>query len=208
MERHLTDSSPFSRLFDGLTSLEERSLLFLLTFLLAGVGFPLLYADQPLHIDETIFIVMGQSIADGSELYTGVIDHKPPGVFYVASVLSTLGFESYVAFRALTALVVMTTGALVFRLGTILYDEAVGMVAGVLFLVATYLPHFDGFFFLTEPFAVCCTVVAATLFLTSTSLRSRVGVGVALGVGVLFIDLLPRLKTRESHHGISGRAWP
>jgi len=22
------------------------------------------------------------------------------------------------------------------------------------------------------------------------------------------IDLLPRLKTRESHHGISGRAWP
>jgi hypothetical protein len=21
-------------------------------------------------------------------------------------------------------------------------------------------------------------------------------------------DLLPRLKTRESHHGISGRAWP
>jgi hypothetical protein len=22
------------------------------------------------------------------------------------------------------------------------------------------------------------------------------------------LDLLPRLKTRESHHGISGRAWP
>ncbi len=22
------------------------------------------------------------------------------------------------------------------------------------------------------------------------------------------IDLLPRLKTRESHHGISGRSWP
>ena len=22
------------------------------------------------------------------------------------------------------------------------------------------------------------------------------------------IDILPRLKTRESHHGISGRAWP
>ena len=28
-----------------------------------------------------------------------------------------------------------------------------------------------------------------------------------LAVGVVF-DLLPRLKSRESHHGISGRAWP
>lgn len=186
MRWYSSDSSPFGRLLDGLASLEERSLLFLLTFLLAGVGFPLLYADQPLHIDETIFILVGQSLADGSELYIGVIDHKPPGVFYVASVLSTLGLESYVAFRALTAFVVVTTGALVFHLGAILYDEATGMVASVLFLVATYLPHFDGFFFLTEPFAVCCTVVAATLFLTSESLRARVGVGAALGVGVLF----------------------
>ena len=25
---------------------------------------------------------------------------------------------------------------------------------------------------------------------------------------ILSIDLLPRLKTRESHHGISGRSWP
>jgi len=24
----------------------------------------------------------------------------------------------------------------------------------------------------------------------------------------VFVDLLPRLKSRESHHGISGRAWP
>ncbi|ELZ10013.1 bacterio-opsin activator HTH domain-containing protein [Natrialba aegyptia DSM 13077] len=27
-------------------------------------------------------------------------------------------------------------------------------------------------------------------------------------VDIQFIDLLPRLKTRESHHGISGRSWP
>jgi hypothetical protein len=28
------------------------------------------------------------------------------------------------------------------------------------------------------------------------------------GGGLQALDLLPRLKTRESHHGISGQAWP
>ncbi|WP_142861245.1 ArnT family glycosyltransferase [Salinigranum halophilum] len=190
MQQYRTDRSPLVELLDELRSFEGQSLLFATVFVLVGVGLPLLYADQPLHIDETIFIVIGQALAEGAELYTGVIDHKPPGVFYVASAISALGFETYLAFRAVTALVVVVTGLLVFRLGTMLYDEPTGMVASVLFLVATYLPHFDGFFFLTEPYAVCCTVVAATLFLTAERVRSHVGVGVTLGIGVLFNQIV------------------
>jgi len=38
--------------------------------------------------------------------------------------------------------------------------------------------------------------------------NSQYVVNVRAGSCECSVDLLPRLKSRESHHGISGRAWP
>lgn len=167
-------------------SFSRRHSLFVAVFLLVSIGFPLVYLNRPFHIDEALFVVVGREIADGSALYTGVIDHKPPAIFYLAAAVSTLGVETYLALRILTAVVTLLTGVVVLWLGTRLYDETVGMAAALLFVVGSYLPHFDGFYFLTEPYATFCTVVAAALYLTARSRWSDVAVGVALGVGVMF----------------------
>lgn len=164
----------------------QRHPVYAFVFGLLAVGFPLVYLHRPFHIDEVLYIVVGQELVDGTALYTGVIDHKPPAIFYLAAAVSTLDVESYLALRLLTALVTLTTGLVVLWLGTSLYDERVGMAAGLLFVVGSYLPHFDGYYFMTEPYATLCTVVAAALYLVVRSRWADVAAGVALGVGVLF----------------------
>lgn len=156
------------------------------TYLLFALGFPAFYLTQGLHVDESLYLVVGERLAEGSTLYVDVIDHKPPAVFYVAAAASALFEQPHVPLRLLTFLVVAVTGLAVLRLGTRLYDANVGMTASLLYLVGNYLPHFDGFYFMTEQYVALCTVVAASLFLREGSRWTDVGVGLALGVGVLF----------------------
>lgn len=155
-------------------------------FLLISVGFPAFYLTQALHVDESVYLVVGQHVADGSVLYVDIIDHKPPAIFYLAAGASVLVEQPHVLLRLLTYAVVAVTGLLVLRLGTYLFGATVGMAASLLYLLGSYLPHFDGFAFMTEQYVALCTVVAASLFLQRRSVRTDVGVGLALGVGVLF----------------------
>lgn len=160
--------------------------LYAVSFLLLIVGFPAFYLSQGLHVDESLYFVLGEHVAEGSTLYVDVVDHKPPAIFYLAAAASTLVEQPHVPLRLLTYLVVAVTGILVLRLGTRLYDAGVGMVASLLYVLGSYLPHFDGFAYMTEQYVALCTVVAAGLFLRRGSLRTDVGVGLALGVGILF----------------------
>ena len=155
-------------------------------FLAMAVGFPAAYVSRGLHVDESLYLVLGSHLEAGSALYVDVVDHKPPGIFYLAAAADALFSATHLPLRLLTYGVVALTGLLVLRLGTRLYGASVGMTASLLYVLGSYLPHFDGFAFLTEQYVACCTVVAASLFLRERSRAADVGVGVALGVGVLF----------------------
>jgi hypothetical protein len=164
--------------------------LFALCVLAVVVGGPLLYVRRPLHVDESLYLVVGGQLLDGAGLYTGVIDHKPPAIYHLAALLQMLPGEPYLAFRLLTYAVTAASGVLLFRLGTELRGRTVGAFASLAFLVGTYAPHFDGYYALTEQYAVLCTVAAATLFVERDSRRADLLVGAVLAVGVLFNQIV------------------
>lgn len=181
-----------------------RLLGFAIAFVVLTAGVPLIYLTQPLHFDEAIWLVIADRMADGSVLYGDVYDHKPPAIFYltfaveqfVTTFEQQLGFLAYgdsatpygltvYVLRLLTYGVVAITGMVVYVLGKRIDDSTTGMIASLVFVSSMYLPHFVGFYFLTEPWAILTTVVAAILLLDTRS-RSDVLAGAALGVGVMF----------------------
>lgn len=159
--------------------------LFIVSFLVVGGALPFVYLSQPLHFDEAIYLVVAQEVVAGETLYVDVIDHKPPGIFAVAIVATEFIAHPHRVLRLLTYGTTAVSGLLVFHLGRTMVDRSTGMVASILFLLATYLPHFDGFFFLTEPWAVLAMVTAAVLLFEDRT-AADIGVGFALGIGVLF----------------------
>lgn len=182
----------------------DRILGFTVSFVLLGVALPLIYLPLPLQFDEAIFVVTGNQIAEGNALYGDLHDHKPPGIFYVAlagewfatafrqqiaflahgDALVTEGLSVYVL-RLWTYGVIAVTGLLVYDLGRRVDDEATGMAASPVFLLAMYLPHFEGYHFMSEPWAILPTVAAAILLLEDRTV-SDAAAGGALGIGVLF----------------------
>jgi hypothetical protein len=159
--------------------------LYVVGFALFGGLLPLVYFQLPLHFDEAIFLVIGDQWANGLLPYTGMADHKPPGIFLVAALGELFVEYPHYLLRVVTYLTVAVTGVLVFLLGRKLAGRAVGMVASLVYLVATYMPHFDGYYFLTEPYANLAMVVAAVLLLADRRAYDALA-GAALAVGVLF----------------------
>lgn len=175
---------------------------FVVAFGTVAVVLPLLYLHKPLHFDEAIYVAVGERVLDGGRLYRDAIDHKPPGIFAVAAA-GTLFAEatrsllvalpglpdppvlSVAVLRLWTYGVVALTGLGVAALGHRVDDAATGMVAGVAYLLAAYLPYFQGYYFMTEPWAILPTVVAANLLLRRQRWADAFA-GTAMAVGVLF----------------------
>jgi len=158
---------------------------YLVSFLAVGVGLPLLYLDQPLHFDEAIYLVVAQEMVDGGTLYVDVTDHKSPGIFLVGALAFEASPQPHSLLRLATYGVTAVSGVLVFAFGQVVRDRRTGLVGSVLFLLIIYMPHFDGFFFMTEPWSVVCLMAAALLFFADRPSRDALA-GVALGFGVLF----------------------
>ncbi|MFD1512002.1 ArnT family glycosyltransferase [Halomarina rubra] len=168
-----------------LDDLETTTQFWYAAILAVGLFGPFVYLTRPMHVDESTFLVLGEAILNGATPYVDLVDHKPPGVFAVGALLAWLPGESYVAARLLVGALHLVSAVLVVALGTRLRDRLTGLVAGLLFLVGVYLPHFDGYYFMTEPFCLVALLVAA-LALFSERQGTDALAGVALAVGVLF----------------------
>ena len=166
-------------------SVTAGEIWFALAFAVSAVGLPLLYLDQPLHFDEGIFLTVGRQLSTGAQLYADIGDHKPPGVFVVAATVYKSPGHPVTVARGLTYAVTAVSGLLVVQLGRQFCTRRRSYAAGVLFVVMTYLPHFDGYYFMTEPYAVLTMLGAAVLLGVDTPI-ANVAAGVALAVGVLF----------------------
>lgn len=175
---------------------------FVVVFGVLAVALPLVYLQNPLHFDEAIYLAVAERVTDGGRLYRDAIDHKSPGIFAVAAagIVYTDAARSVLVavpglpeppaltmavLRLWTYAVVGLTGTLVALLGRRVADARTGMVAGIAYLLAAYLPYFEGYYFITEPWAVLPTVLAAVLLFRRRP-WADVLAGVALAVGVLF----------------------
>ena len=170
---------------EKLKNLSRSQLLFILLFILFGVIVPITYISAPLHVDESTFLVIGNSIKDGSLLYKDVANIKSPGVFYLSALVFSVVGKSFIAVRILTYLVHIISAFLMYRLGKKIADKNIGMIASLLFLIGVYIPQFHGYRYLTESYAVLFTLLSMFFFLKE-GYRAKFITGLALGIGIIF----------------------
>jgi 4-amino-4-deoxy-L-arabinose transferase-like glycosyltransferase len=102
------------------------------------VRFPYYFVDV-INWDESTFILMGQSILDGHLPYTELWDIKPPLAFVAfAGFIMILG-KSIIAIRFAGTLCVFLTSWFAYIIGRELGDRSVGILAGILTILAMSL---------------------------------------------------------------------
>lgn len=145
----------------------------LVGFLVLAVLFrlPYFYRDV-IDWDESVFILMGQSIADGNLPYTEVWDNKPPGGFALFAVVQYLFPQSLLAVRLFGAVLVSLTAFLTYRLAVTVMRREAALLAGTLCCFAVSLLASSGQAVMMEhvanPF-----ILLALLFAIGTKLKAR-----------------------------------
>jgi len=131
------------------------SLEFFLFFTTLFIRFPFFFRDY-IDQDESTFILVGQSIADGNLPYDRLWDLKPPLLFYIFALIEKIFPHSFVAIRFFGALIVFLSAVFLHRiskqaglrngfliaLGYILLSSEFGSLQGVM------SEHFAVFFLL------------------------------------------------------------
>lgn len=102
------------------------------------VRFPLFFQDV-IDWDESVFLLMGQSIAKGHLPYTVIWDNKPPVGFLFFAAIEALIPRSLLAVRLCGALWVALSSFLVYRLALGLMPRAEALLAGMVFIIAASL---------------------------------------------------------------------
>ena len=74
------------------TLLDKQIPLYLLLILVLVLRIPNLF-EPYWYGDEGIYLTIGQSMNKGAKLYTEIIDHKTPLIYYLARVDSQLNFR-------------------------------------------------------------------------------------------------------------------
>lgn len=113
--------------------------------------------------DEAIYLTLGNALKQGSRLYTEIIDHKTPLIYYLAMVPSQLWFR-------VLLLGWMTAATIAFhRLAQIILNKRLwSCLATLLFVVLTSIPWFEGNIPNGELFVMGFVLVGANLLINSS----------------------------------------
>lgn len=101
---------------------------FLVAFL---IRLPFFFRDY-IDRDESTFILLGQSLAEGNLPFTELWDLKPPLIYYFFGLLIYLFGKSFIAIRLAGTLVVALTAFLTYRLARPLSNAPIAILTGLL----------------------------------------------------------------------------
>jgi 4-amino-4-deoxy-L-arabinose transferase-like glycosyltransferase len=122
----------------GTTSGRGRTALAYLALLLlasAVVRSPTLVSHN-FNVDEAIYTSLAVEMLDGALYYRDVVDHKPPGIYYIyAAIYAVAGPYRLQAVHLAMMIWVALTGLVLWRLGARLFSERSGRLAGLLYVV-------------------------------------------------------------------------
>lgn len=88
--------------------------------------------------DEAIYLTLGQAIDKGRVLYSGIIDHKTPLIYYLATV------GDQFSFRLLLLFWMLWTTAIFYQFAKKLFPEIPAKIASVIMVLLTTLPWLEG----------------------------------------------------------------
>lgn len=110
----------------------KNSLVFLIFFLITFfIRFPFFFRDY-IDRDESTFILLGQSWADGFLPYTQLWDLKPPLTFaFFAAIISVFG-KSFIAIRLAGVFLVVITAFFTYKIALSVLSKKTSIIVGVL----------------------------------------------------------------------------
>ena len=148
----------------GWSILGDTLALFLLLVLAVVLRLPFFFLDV-INWDESTFIVMAQSIADGHLPYTVTWDNKPPGGFYLFAIVQYLFPQNLMAIRLFGAIVVGLCGFLCYRVSLRIMSREAALFSGVFFCIAASILANSGQAVmmqqLANPFLLLALILAA-----------------------------------------------
>jgi 4-amino-4-deoxy-L-arabinose transferase-like glycosyltransferase len=147
----------------------------------------ILYRSVAISPDEGYFAFMGNSILNGSIPYVDFADNKPPGIWYLLSLgFLVFGKSIYVA-REITYVAHALSAFVLYLIGKKLWNEKIGMISALLFLIGILIPAFEGFYALTEPFLTLFSLLGFLLFVKGREQKLfLLASGAAIGISTLF----------------------
>ncbi len=185
----------------------KRKRVFLFLFVLALlIRFPFFFRDY-VDLDESTFILVGQSWLDGHLPYTLLWDLKPPLAFlFFAGVIAVFG-KSFIAIRAAGTLVVALGAFFLYAIGTTINTKKVGIWSAIFYVILSSLfgslqgvmsEHLSMFFFLGGLYLLINTqrlpllLVSGTLFGCALMTKLNLSYAVLLLVLGLFYFLIKK----------------
>jgi 4-amino-4-deoxy-L-arabinose transferase-like glycosyltransferase len=183
MSRHLVNFKTYVFLngFGFIISLIVLSVL---------IYIPLLFVSMTEAIyDEGTFLFIANKALSGAVPYKSYFDHKPPGIYFIYSSIIAVSGTSIAAIRFTVFLFNLGTAVLVYFLGRNIWDERVGRVGAMLFIICAFTPGALGFVGQTEPFLLFFILAGLLLIIKaedSSSKKILFTAGIAFGCATLF----------------------
>lgn len=86
--------------------------------------------------DESLYLLVANSLLEGNAPYTNVWDNKPPGIYFVYALGLIIFGNNIISIRIITCLAVAITCFLLYRLGKIITkDSKLGLIAGIFYAI-------------------------------------------------------------------------
>jgi 4-amino-4-deoxy-L-arabinose transferase-like glycosyltransferase len=130
---------------------------------------------------------IGDKITHGSLLYWDFVDNKVPGIFYLNALVFFIFGKSIIVPRIMLFLFNGMSALIIYFIGRNLWNENVGRMSCIFFLIGIYVPSIQGSNVLTEQYMVFFGSLGFLMFLKSHhNWKYLFLAGFLLGIAILF----------------------
>jgi uncharacterized membrane protein len=169
-------------------NVSDRTYFVLAVLLFGAIVFTIVFASSLFMTsawttyDTGRFYAMAEVIVNGATPYLDYQDPKPPLIFFTLALPIVLG-QKFLGGLALVGACNLVSAVIVMKIAWELYGRFSGFLAGLLFTVNVAFAQ--GYFVLTEPFAITF-VLLATYFALCGRNRHYLLAGLSLGIAIGF----------------------
>jgi 4-amino-4-deoxy-L-arabinose transferase-like glycosyltransferase len=150
-----------------------KELLILSGFMLMTVLLRLFFLYEPFERDEGMYAYFGQEILRGAIPYRDMIDHKPPGIYYIYALIIAIAGPTTEGIRIATALYASLTTAAVYQVSRISAGRLAAQISAFLYAIFSGLPLLQGSSSNSEVFMVLPAVLAVYFYIRFVDTERR-----------------------------------
>ncbi|MAU17667.1 MAG: glycosyltransferase [Muricauda sp.] len=164
-------------------NLDWKTVFFVLVIVAIFVRFPFFFRDY-IDRDESTFIIMGQSWANGHLPYTQLWDLKPPITFLYFAIIIKIFGKSFIAIRLFGSIMVAITALFTYGIATKLTTKKVA------FWVSVFCVFFQSLFgslqgVMSEHISILFFAAGTYLLFLKENRSSFFGIGVLFGLSLM-----------------------